>query len=124
MAKIVLKCSDDAEFEVDEAVAFQSRILKHMIEDAYSSNIPLPKVTGPILAKVIQFSKRHASAVDASEEDLRSFNDHFAKVDLDTLYDLMSVIQYCERHASAADASEEDLRSFDDHFANITRKIA
>ncbi|KAL8509611.1 hypothetical protein ACS0TY_016730 [Phlomoides rotata] len=91
MAKIVLKCSDDAEFEVDEAVAFQSRILKHMIEDAYSSNIPLPKVTGPILAKVIQFSKRHASAVDASEEDLRSFNDHFAKVDLDTLYDLMSV---------------------------------
>ncbi|KAL8505182.1 hypothetical protein ACS0TY_016410 [Phlomoides rotata] len=52
MAKIVLKCSDDAEFEVDEAVAFQSRILKHVIEDAYSGNIPLPKVTGPILAKL------------------------------------------------------------------------
>ncbi|KAL8505180.1 hypothetical protein ACS0TY_016408 [Phlomoides rotata] len=60
MAKIVLKCSDDAKFEVDEAVAFQSQILKHVIEDSYSGNIPLPKVTGPILAKVIQYCERHA----------------------------------------------------------------
>ncbi|KAL8509499.1 hypothetical protein ACS0TY_016640 [Phlomoides rotata] len=113
LAKIVLKCSDAAEFEIDEAVAFQSRILKHVIEDVYSGIIPLPKVTGPILVKVIQYCERHASAADASEEDLRSFDDHFAKVDLDTLYDLMS------RHAFAADASEENLRSVDDHLAKV-----
>ncbi|KAL8505270.1 hypothetical protein ACS0TY_016487 [Phlomoides rotata] len=99
MVKIVLKCSDAAEFEVDEAVVFQSRILKHVIEDVYSGIIPLPKVTGPILVKVIQYYERHASAADTSEEDLRSFDDHFAKVDLEMLYDLMSIVLMCSDDA-------------------------
>ncbi|OVA07438.1 SKP1 component [Macleaya cordata] len=51
---ITLKSSDGVIFEVDEAVALESETIKQMIEDdCADGSIPLPNVTGNILAKVI-----------------------------------------------------------------------
>lgn len=94
---IVLKSSDGETFEVEEAVALESQTIKHMIEDdCADTSIPLPNVTSKILAKVIEYCKRHVDAVaktddKASEDDLKSFDADFVKVDQATLFDLILV---------------------------------
>ncbi|BBH08055.1 SKP1-like protein 6 [Prunus dulcis] len=61
--RITLKSSDPALFEVDEAVALESQIIKYMIEDDCADKcIPVPNVKGNILAKVIVYCKKHADA--------------------------------------------------------------
>ncbi|CAL9172159.1 unnamed protein product [Musa hybrid cultivar] len=105
MAKtIMLKSSDGEVFEVDEAVAMESQTIKHMIEDDCAENgIPLPNVTSAILAKVIEYCRKHveASAAAASkssddgskptDEEIKSWDAEFVKVDQATLFDLILV---------------------------------
>lgn len=95
---IVLKSSDGETFEVDEAVALESQTIKHMIEDnCADTSIPLPNVTSKILAKVIEYCKRHVEASKSSDgekssdEDLKAFDADFVKVDQATLFDLILV---------------------------------
>ncbi|KAL8543312.1 hypothetical protein ACS0TY_004019 [Phlomoides rotata] len=94
--KIVLTCSDGTEFVVDEAVALQSQTLKHMIEDGCADNIPVPNVTAPILAKVIEYCKHHVASVDPNDADLKSFYEDFVKVDQPTLFDLILAANYLD----------------------------
>uniref|UniRef100_A0A251TK32 Putative S-phase kinase-associated protein 1-like, SKP1/BTB/POZ domain protein n=1 Tax=Helianthus annuus TaxID=4232 RepID=A0A251TK32_HELAN len=76
---IVLRSSDGETFVVDEVVAVESQTIKHMIEDGCAdTSIPLPNVTSKILSKV-------------AEEDLKSFDSDFVKVDQGTLFDLILV---------------------------------
>ncbi|KZV41122.1 hypothetical protein F511_09318 [Dorcoceras hygrometricum] len=103
---IVLKSSDGETFEVDEAVAVESQTIKHMIEDnCADTTIPLPNVTSKILAKVIEYCKRHVeSAAKASsdgvstdkvvDDDLKNFDAEFVKVDQGTLFDLILAANY------------------------------
>ncbi|KAK1356025.1 hypothetical protein POM88_049281 [Heracleum sosnowskyi] len=99
---ITLKSSDNETFEVEEAVATQSLTIKHMIEDDCAiSTIPLPNLTGKILAKVIEYCKKHVEspkAVDDNkdgEDDLKKFDDDFVKdVDQPTLFDLILAANY------------------------------
>ncbi|KAK9749650.1 hypothetical protein RND81_02G141100 [Saponaria officinalis] len=64
--KILLKSFDDEDFKVDKIIALESKTIKHMIEDDCTDNvIPLPNVTGKILAKVIEYCKKH---VESSEK--------------------------------------------------------
>ncbi|KAH6831599.1 SKP1-like 4 [Perilla frutescens var. hirtella] len=59
---IVLLSSDGETFEVEESIAQQSVTIKNIIEDGYAADrIPLPKVDGKTLAKVIEFCKHHAT---------------------------------------------------------------
>lgn len=95
---IVLKSSDGETFDVEEAVALESQTIKHMIEDdCANTSIPLPNVTSKILAKVIEYCKRHVEAPKAdetnkaSEEELKNFDADFVKVDQATLFDLILV---------------------------------
>lgn len=93
---IVLKSSDGETFEVEEAVALESQTIKHMIEDdCADTSIPLPNVTSKILAKVIEYCKRHVDASKtedkASEDELKTFDSDFVKVDQGTLFDLILV---------------------------------
>ena len=100
--KIVLKSSDGESFEVDEAVALESQTIAHMVEDDCVDNgIPLPNVTSKILAKVIEYCKKHvdaaASKTDAvdggasSDDDLKAWDAEFMKIDQATLFELILV---------------------------------
>ncbi|KAI4327770.1 hypothetical protein L6164_020194 [Bauhinia variegata] len=97
--KITLKSSDGEAFEVDEAVALESQTIKHMIEDdCADSGIPLPNVTSKILAKVIEYCKKHVEASNpeekSSEEDLKAWDVEFVRVDQATLFDLILAANY------------------------------
>ncbi|EPS66410.1 hypothetical protein M569_08366, partial [Genlisea aurea] len=106
--KITLRSSDGEIFEVEEAVAVESQTIKHMIEDdCADSVIPLPNVHGKILSKVIEYCRRHvevgASAAKSDDkvssalspdEDLKSFDAEFVKVDQGTLFDLILAANY------------------------------
>ncbi|KAL3840192.1 hypothetical protein ACJIZ3_024783 [Penstemon smallii] len=100
--KITLRSSDGEVFEVDEAVAVESQTIKHLIEDECADNvIPLPNVTGKIIAKVIEYCKRHVDAAATSkaednklDDDLKAFDADFIKVDQATLFDLILAANY------------------------------
>ncbi|KAJ1413021.1 S-phase kinase-associated protein 1-like [Sesbania bispinosa] len=75
--KITLKSLDGEMIEVDEAVAIQSQIVKHLTEDiCVDGYIPLPNLSGKILRKVIEYCKKHVEATNSndkpSEEDLKA----------------------------------------------------
>ncbi|OAY57588.1 SKP1-like protein 1B isoform X1 [Manihot esculenta] len=94
--KITLKSSDGELFEVDEAVALESHIIKHAIEDVGADDsIPLPNVTSKILAKVIEYCKKHVETPkpDANHE-LNTWDAEFVKVDQATLFDLILAANY------------------------------
>ncbi len=99
---IVLKSSDGETFEVEEAVALESQTIKHMIEDdCADTSIPLPNVTSKILAKVIEYCKKHVdtpksddSSNKTAEDDLKAFDVEFVKVDQGTLFDLILAANY------------------------------
>ncbi|CAN8240127.1 unnamed protein product [Cochlearia groenlandica] len=109
--KIVLKSSDGESFEVDQAVALQSQTIAHMVEDDCVDNgVPLPNVTSKILAKVIEYCKKHveasasktdaaaAAVVDAagasSDDDLKAWDAEFMRIDQATLFELILAANY------------------------------
>jgi S-phase kinase-associated protein 1 len=99
--KITLKCFDGETFEIEEAVALESQTIKHMIEDnCADSGIPLPNVTGKILAKVIEYCKKHVQGASSeegkplNEDDLKAWDLDFVKVDQDTLFKLILAANY------------------------------
>ncbi|MCH82541.1 SKP1-like protein 1B-like [Trifolium medium] len=100
MKKITLKCSDGETFEIDEAVVLESQTIKYMIEDnCADSGIPLPNVTGKIMAKVIEYCKKHVEVASPEEEkpkedDLKEWDSEFIKVDQATLYHLILAANY------------------------------
>ncbi|KAL5072940.1 hypothetical protein RYX36_011924 [Vicia faba] len=103
--KVNLKSNDGELFEIDEAVAVESQTIKHMIEDdcADETGIPLPNVTSRILAKVIEYCKKHVEAPKIDEygmpvdgKDMKKWDAEFVKVDQDTLFDLILAANYLD----------------------------
>jgi S-phase kinase-associated protein 1 len=98
--KITLKSSDDETFEIDETVALESQTIKHMIEDnCANSGIPIPNITGQILAKVIEYCKKHAEVASSeegkpNEDDLKAWDKDFINVDQATLFELILAANY------------------------------
>ncbi|KAA0052945.1 SKP1-like protein 1B [Cucumis melo var. makuwa] len=93
--------SDGDYFEVDGAVALQSQTIRHMIEDSCADNgIPLPNVNSKILAKVIEYCRKHvnASSLDPapSVDDLKTWDRDFVNVDQATLFDLILAANYLD----------------------------
>lgn len=109
--RVNLMSSEGAMFEVDEAVAFESQAVKNMVEDTgMDAPIPLPKVSGKILAKVIEYCKYHVENQKTSHDepatpahDIKAWDAEFVKVDQATLFDLILVR-----------ASSSKLESLDD----------
>ncbi|KAK3224370.1 hypothetical protein Dsin_011395 [Dipteronia sinensis] len=104
MKKIMLTSSDGESFEVDQVVAVLSQTINHMIEDdCANSGIPVPNVTGKILAKVIEYCKKHVEFADKTNDrnnsataadDLKAWDAEFVKVDQTTLFDLILAANY------------------------------
>ncbi|URE32496.1 SKP1-like protein [Musa troglodytarum] len=94
--KIILKSSDGDEFEVDVAVAMESQTIRHMIEDdCFENGVPLPNVTSGILAKVIEYCRKHVDAASKlPDEELKAWDADFVKVDQATLFDLTLAANY------------------------------
>lgn len=99
--KVTLKSFDGETFDVDEAVALESQTIKHMIEDDCANNhIPLPNVTSKILSKVIEYCKKHVEMQKGSSDDkavddeLKTWDAEFVKVDQATLFDLILAANY------------------------------
>ncbi|URD74801.1 SKP1-like protein [Musa troglodytarum] len=102
--KITLRSSDGEVFEVDVAVAMESQTIKHMIEDDCAENgIPLPNVNAKILAKVIEYCRKHVDAAaskssddasKAADDELKTWDAEFVKVDQATLFDLILAANY------------------------------
>ena len=100
--KLKLMSSDQQHFEVEEDVAHESQTIKNMIEDMGSEEtIPLPNVSGKILAKVIEYANYHVEARKLindkpakSPEDTKAWDAEFLKVDQATLFDLILAANY------------------------------
>ncbi|CAI0413097.1 unnamed protein product [Linum tenue] len=62
----------------------QSQTIKHMIEDGCAGDgIPIPNVTGAILAKVLEFCKKHqhhAPDRQSDADELKKWDTNFANV--------------------------------------------
>ncbi|CAN8266666.1 unnamed protein product [Cochlearia groenlandica] len=68
--KILLKSSDGETFQVEEAVARELQIVANMIDDECADKpIPLQNVHSSILAKIIEYCKKHVEEADSSEEE-------------------------------------------------------
>ncbi|KFK36060.1 hypothetical protein AALP_AA4G072600, partial [Arabis alpina] len=93
---IVLKSSDGETFEIEEAVALQSQTIAHMVEDDCVENgIPLANVTGEILAKIIEYCKKHVEGGGGSEEELKIWDKEFIEnIDQSTLFNLILAANY------------------------------
>ncbi|XP_057491941.1 SKP1-like protein 1A [Actinidia eriantha] len=97
--KITLMSSDGEAFEVEEAVALESQTIKPMIEDDCADGvIPLPNVTSKILAKVIEYCKKHVDSPKtedrSAEDELKIWDAEFVKVDQPVLFDLILAANY------------------------------
>ncbi|KAL3820021.1 hypothetical protein ACJIZ3_005926 [Penstemon smallii] len=103
---IVLRSSDGEAFEVEESIVSESQTIKHMIEDdIINTSIPVPNVTSKILAKILEYCKRHIEAAKRiaadgndkiTDDDLKAFDAEFVNVDQRTLYDLIMAANYLE----------------------------
>jgi len=100
----VKMCSSDGHtFDVAWEVAIRSRTVKNLIEDnGTEETIPLPNVSGSILARVIEYCKYHVN-VDRrnadgqpveTREDIERWDADFVKVDQTTLFDLILAANY------------------------------
>jgi S-phase kinase-associated protein 1 len=57
------------------------------------TGITIPKVTSNILAKVIEYCKKHVEAA-SSEACLKYWDDEFVKIDQGTLFDLIDAANH------------------------------
>ncbi|XVF73245.1 hypothetical protein PTKIN_Ptkin12aG0186000 [Pterospermum kingtungense] len=87
--KITLQSSDGELFEVNEAVALQSQTILMEADNI----ITLPYVTSEILAKVIDYCKKHAETPKADDraaaDEFKSWDRDFVNVPKRTLFDLI-----------------------------------
>lgn len=101
--QVTLQSQDGQDYQVEVSVATMSETIKNLMEDAgVDSPIPLPNVTGPILAKVVEYCKyhtEHPTAVSNDEkrtDDIIGWDLDFCKVDQKTLFELILAANYLD----------------------------
>ncbi|GAB2218277.1 hypothetical protein Droror1_Dr00001497 [Drosera rotundifolia] len=99
--EVVLRSSDGETFVVPEAVAMESQTIKQSLDEEFSEGeIPLPNVTAKVLARVIEYCKKHEKKdeyeffKDNEKEKIRDWDKDFMDVDLDMLFDIILAADY------------------------------
>ncbi|XP_016441372.1 SKP1-like protein 11 [Nicotiana tabacum] len=83
---LTLKTSDGAEFQIEEAVAVRSQLIKNMAEA--EGAIHLPNVRSDTMIKVIEYWKKH-SEKGISEDELNNFDKNLVKLHHSDLFELV-----------------------------------
>jgi len=83
--KVILKSSDGETIVIAKAVAIKSQTVKNLIEEVVDDDvIPIFEVTGRILAKVIEYCKKHVEAESSdgnpSDDELKKWDAEFVMV--------------------------------------------
>jgi S-phase kinase-associated protein 1 len=130
-AKITLISSDNERFEVAEAAATLSQTIRHMIEDGCTDGgVPLPNVTGKILAKVLEYCNEHAPAIDAETAGTSSSPDAATAATKGEAAGTSSATAAAATKGEAAGTSsataaaavrKDHLKSFDEAFVDVDR---
>lgn len=94
--KLTLVSSDGQHFEVDaEAIIEASGTIGNMVEDTGAEEpIPLPNVSGSILARVIEYVNFHRDDGTRDEASRKAFDDDFVKVEQGVLFDIILAANY------------------------------
>ncbi|RKP37237.1 SCF ubiquitin ligase complex protein SKP1b [Dimargaris cristalligena] len=110
---IRIRTSEGMELEVEREIMEQSMLIKGLLEDVGHSNavLPLPNVSGPILAKVIEYCRHHQlhnrrpAGPSGSTPDgtparqtitLGDWDREFCNVDQGALYELILAANYLD----------------------------
>ncbi|CAK7356004.1 unnamed protein product [Dovyalis caffra] len=94
--KIILKTLDGGTIEILDEIALESKTIKHLmeLEDWPDNVIPLPNITGRILAKVIEYCNEHIGDEDEKGIEKLESDGDFVKVDKDTLFEIVLAANY------------------------------
>lgn len=101
---VMIESQDGVQFPLEVRVAKMSTTMENLIEDAGIENpIPLPNVTGSILAKVVEYCKYHTeNPTPVTEDDKKKDQEiipwdlEFCKVDQETLFELILAANYLD----------------------------
>ncbi|XP_031132353.1 SKP1-like protein 11 [Ipomoea triloba] len=93
---VTLRANDGEEFAVAESVVALSHTIKFVLEDSTmgeTSVIPLFKVDGKTLAKILEYCKMH-TATEKTNAEKEEFDQKFVEVDQTELYALLIATNY------------------------------
>ncbi|KAL5702110.1 hypothetical protein ACHQM5_027368 [Ranunculus cassubicifolius] len=95
--KVTLTAVDGQIFEVEKSVCALSKTINGIIEDIHGDdlNIPLPNVTGPVLAKVLDYCTKHTE--EKEEKICKGYDTELAeslKQDQEQLFGLILAANY------------------------------
>jgi len=103
---VTLQSVDEQKFQVTIKSAKMSETIKNLLEDATAGEpIPLPNITGKILALVVQYCNYHSehpTVVSEEKKDEKRTDDiipwdlDFCKVDQATLFELVLASNYLD----------------------------
>ena len=118
--RIKLRSSDDELFEVEEGVAFQSDFIKNMVEDTGSGvPIPLPNVSGKILAKIIEYCKFHVNVKDPSSSAITAATSSSSSASSSSA---AAAAANDGGEGSASGPSDDDVKAFDGDFVKTDQQ--
>lgn len=102
--KVTLVSSDSQDYTVTEEVAFMSETVKNTLEETggEDTKVPLPNVHSKILSKVLEYCNFHVDASKKNtddkpaktEEEVKTWDSDFVKVDQATLFELILAANY------------------------------
>ncbi|KAE9618499.1 hypothetical protein Lal_00047604 [Lupinus albus] len=92
---IILKSLEGDAIEVEEMFIDQCKKIKHFIDGKFINTITISlKISTQILSKIIQYVKKHdeygVAGSEANKKILEAWDANFMKVDMDTLYDILT----------------------------------
>ncbi|KAH6896988.1 Skp1 family, dimerization domain-containing protein [Thelonectria olida] len=112
VSKVWLASNDNAQIEVDRAVAERSMLIKNMLEDvgdesiSQDTPIPIPNVNEAVLRKVIEWCEHHRNDPHQTQDDesdarkkttdIEEWDQKFMQVDQEMLFEIILASNYLD----------------------------